>query len=100
MTARRGASLVELLLVIALIAALTALSVPALSRQESPNSTTLLLREIAAARSHAVVTGRPHTIAVTWKEKLHLLTVLPDGRTVADPIIPIDPYSGAGRSAP
>jgi prepilin-type N-terminal cleavage/methylation domain-containing protein len=92
-SARRGVTLVELIAVMAILALTTTLSSVALRRLDAPRTpdTDEALR---ALRRQALAAGRPVTSIVRREGTAHLVTVLADGRIIADGALHVDPATG------
>jgi prepilin-type N-terminal cleavage/methylation domain-containing protein len=92
---RKGFTLVELMIVLALLAIIAAVSATAfrlLDRSTSQNSNEL---EIARARHRAIESGRPVTITVRNSTGAHDVLALPDGGVVADSSVHVNRWTGA-----
>lgn len=90
---RRGATLVELLIVLAIIgvgASVVGLSLSRWKKLPAPNAR---LTAVAAARTLAVDSGRPVTRIVFVDSVAQLVTALPDGSVISDGDV-IDRFSG------
>jgi prepilin-type N-terminal cleavage/methylation domain-containing protein len=93
---RAGVTLVELLVVLAILAVTSSLASVALRRADTerqPVDDVLALRREAIAEGHAI------TRVVRLDTTSYVLTVLADGRVVADSALGIDPSTGL-RHAP
>ncbi|HEY2849482.1 MAG TPA: prepilin-type N-terminal cleavage/methylation domain-containing protein [Gemmatimonadaceae bacterium] len=90
---RAGTTLVELLVVLAILATLA--GVAALSVRRAPSTDPGdVWATIAAARRNAMRTGRETTVVVLRNGSPLSVALYPDGRTIADPALPIDPLTG------
>jgi prepilin-type N-terminal cleavage/methylation domain-containing protein len=93
----RGYTLVELMLVLAVMAATAGVSAVAWRRPEGPLER--VIRELHMARARAVETAEP----VVWRSHGSIVRFLPDGSAAGGPImlgatvVRVDPLSGVIR---
>jgi prepilin-type N-terminal cleavage/methylation domain-containing protein len=96
---RTGVTLVELLVTLAIMALLTAIALPALSRKQSRSDEDSDL--IQQLRRHAIMTGTVVTRTILIEGRPHLSTALPDGRVLTDTLVQADMRDGkASRNRP
>lgn len=89
-----GVTLVELLVVLILIglaASVVGLTLGSATRSISSRSQR---EDVTAARDSAIRTGRPLTVWIHGNTVKSEITALPDGRVIADTVLPIDRLSG------
>jgi prepilin-type N-terminal cleavage/methylation domain-containing protein len=96
---RTGVTLVELLVVIAIIAVMTTLSSVALRRIDAPASASAA-DQVLSLRREAIAAGRPITRVLRSDSVLHVVSVLADGRVLADSALRLNPSTGIGDVAP
>lgn len=99
MSARRAVTLVELLVVVAILGVTTALSSVALRRIDAPHaaSTGDVVRTL---RRDAIAAGRPITRVVVRDSATYVVTALADGRIIADSALGVDPSTGYSTDVP
>jgi prepilin-type N-terminal cleavage/methylation domain-containing protein len=97
-SARAGFTLIELLVVIAILSLMMGLSSMAFLRAGASRAPDLPA-QLLALRREAVHTGHPLTRALRRRETLYVVTVLPDGRVLADPALHLDPTTGVNADA-
>jgi len=90
---RSGVTLVELLVVLAILAITTSLASVALRRADSSRDVDAN-DQVLALRREAIATGHPITRVVRRDSASFIVTVLADGRVVADSALGIDPSTG------
>lgn len=93
MSARPGVTLVELLVVIAILAITTTLTSVALRRVDAAQPTDAG-DQVLALRRDVITAGRPMTRFVRRDSATYLVTVLADGRVLADSALGLDPSTG------
>ena len=86
-------TLVELLVVLAILATLAGVAALAVRRTPPVDPTDASIM-IAAARRRAMIAGVETTIVVTRNGSALSVALYPDGRTLADPALGIDPLTG------
>lgn len=103
--ARRGVTLVELLVVIVLLGIIAGVSVLGFARASTPardDKRDRVLGPLAAARRNALRMGRPVTITIDDSSAVLSATALPDGSVVADAgiqrLVAWDRLSGVART--
>jgi prepilin-type N-terminal cleavage/methylation domain-containing protein len=82
---RDGMTLLELLLVLALLGVLTSLTALRWHRQPAITHTTPEQEAVNRARTRAIASGRTTTILIPVDERLLPVTVRPDGVVIASP---------------
>lgn len=97
---RQGVTLLELLLVMALLALLLALSGLAVGYADAPGSSDELTEAASRARHAAVADRRPTSVHVLTPDGPTVLTAFPDGRVLAEPRFGIDPLTGRMNGDP
>ncbi len=95
---RRGTTLIELMITLALLAIIASVATLAIRRVEEPPPEDPV-RMLADTLRVVVATGHAATIRLVVEGKPALATILPDGSIVADSSVPIDRLSGAPRNA-
>jgi prepilin-type N-terminal cleavage/methylation domain-containing protein len=101
---RTGVTLIELIVVIALLAVASTVSVVALRRARPPSVREAAIAHVMSARDSALLTGRRVSIAledsVAGVLRSLPATAYPDGRVIADAVLGIDPLTGRPANAP
>jgi prepilin-type N-terminal cleavage/methylation domain-containing protein len=92
-TARSGVTLVELLVVMAILAVMSALSSVALRRADGARAADVA-GQVLALRRDAIAAGRPVTRLVRREGEISAVTALADGRVLADSALRLDPATG------
>jgi prepilin-type N-terminal cleavage/methylation domain-containing protein len=99
-TWRAGTTLIELLVVLAILATLAGVAALAV-RRAAPVDPTDPWTRIAEARRRTMMSGVETTIVVVHDERPLSVALYPDGRTLADSALRLDPLTGrrldAGR---
>ena len=98
MTARTGVTLVELLVVLAILAVTSALASVAFRSAETDRDRDAG-DQVLALRREAIATGRPFTRLVRREPTSFVVTALPDGRVLADSVLSVDPSTGLRRAS-
>lgn len=83
-TARRGFTLIELIVAVAIVGIMAGVAGLAFSRAAPVRSVNDTAAQVAAARSDALRLRRPVSVAVRIDGRVHRVTALPDGRVVGD----------------
>lgn len=91
---RRGVTLVELMVVIALLGLMAGITTVALARRPAVPAADVRVAPIVAARTAAIRRGRDSTVVFEVDGVRFLATAHPDGRIVAAKSLGIDPLSG------
>lgn len=94
MTARRGVTLVELVVVIVLLSVVAAVGGISARRARPIQVADAAVSRVLAARDSALASGRMVTVLVRIAGQQTSATAYPDGRLLADPRLGIDPFSG------
>jgi prepilin-type N-terminal cleavage/methylation domain-containing protein len=97
---RRGVTLVELIVVLAIIALMAGVTTLAFRRADLTPQVAPWVRAIAAARRLAIDSARTVSLTVRIADGLYSATALPDGSIVADPALGIDRLTGEVAHAP
>jgi type II secretory pathway pseudopilin PulG len=87
-------TLVELLVVLVILGITITLSSVALGKSEVARSADVS-SQLLALRRDAIRTGRPETRSLLDSAGAHVVTVLPDGRVLAEPMFRVEPAAGA-----
>jgi prepilin-type N-terminal cleavage/methylation domain-containing protein len=90
---RSGTTLIELLVVLAILATLAGVAALAI-RRDSPADPTNAWVQIATVRRRALTAGVETTIVVLHAGVPLSVALYPDGRTLADPALSLDPLTG------
>jgi prepilin-type N-terminal cleavage/methylation domain-containing protein len=90
---RSGVTLVELLVVLAILAIATGVSSVGLRRMDVVRAHDAS-EQLRGLQHDAISSGQAHTGVIRDSSATHAVTVLPDGRTYADPVMHIDPATG------
>lgn len=98
MTARAGVTLVELLVVMAILAVTSSLASVAFRRADTDRDRDVG-DQVLALRREAIAAGRPITRIVRGNSAAYIVTALADGRVVADSGLGADPSTGLRRAA-
>ena len=93
MSRRAGVTLIELVVVIAILGILAALSTVSFRAQRRTDGPTLAAR-IHAATREAVRSGRPVSFVVADGPSPYAVRALPDGRVLADAPLGVDVTTG------
>ena len=91
---RRGVTLVELLVVLAILGVVGAMSVTAFGGHVAPNGDDTARAALAQARSRALATGQPVRVTVRGDGGAYDATALPDGSVVAEPALRTERLTG------
>jgi prepilin-type N-terminal cleavage/methylation domain-containing protein len=98
LTARAGTTLVELLVVLAILAVTSSLASVAFRRADSARDASTG-DQILALRREAIAAGNAITRIVRHGSTSSAVTALPDGRVLADSALGIDLSTGLRRAA-
>lgn len=96
---RRGSTLVELIVVLALLAVTSAVTALALRVNPVSSADDTAMQQIMDARRAAVRDGRRVTIEVAVGNARHSATAHPDGRVVTAASLGVNPLSGRPADA-
>jgi prepilin-type N-terminal cleavage/methylation domain-containing protein len=96
----RGVTLVELIVVLAIVAVMAGVTTLAFRRADLTPQGEPWVRTIAAARRLAIDSARTVSLTVRVADGLYTATALPDGSIVADPQLGIDRLTGEVAHAP
>ncbi|MGH7615916.1 MAG: pilus assembly FimT family protein [Gemmatimonadaceae bacterium] len=99
MTPRRGATLVELIVTLVILAIISSVTVLAVRRFDAPTPGDLHAM-IADTLRAVLASGRPATIYVLTDSGPAWSTIRADGSVVADSSFDVEPLTGAPRRAP
>lgn len=91
---RRGVTLVELVVVLAIVATVLAVTAVSLSRSNAPTERQTVLATIAQLRSDALRSQKPRRAAIRVAGKMYSVLALPDGSVHAAPQLGIDQLTG------
>jgi prepilin-type N-terminal cleavage/methylation domain-containing protein len=97
-SARAGFTLIELLVVIAILSLMMGLSSMAFLRADSPRGPDLP-GQLLALRREAIRAGHPRTRTLRRGDTVYVVTMLADGRAIADPTLHLDPSTGGAADA-
>ena len=97
-TVRRGVTLVELIVVLAIVAIIAGVTTLAFRRVDLRPSVAPWVSALAAARRTAIDSDRVVTITVSAGDAPHAATALPDGSVVTD--LRVDRLTGEVPRAP
>jgi prepilin-type N-terminal cleavage/methylation domain-containing protein len=97
-TQRRGVTLIELLVTLALLALIACVTTLSIRRMEEPSPDDPA-RMLADSLRQAVATGRAATFRLTVNGRAALATTHPDGSVVADSVVPIDRLTAVFRDS-
>ena len=89
----RGATLVEMIITVALIGVISAIATLAFPRDRTPQPNDPLL-QVARARTLAVENSRRVSVSLTIDGRPVDVLALPDGSVIADSILHVDWMSG------
>ena len=95
----KGVTLVELLVVLVLIAIAASVVGLALGTAMHPAAAKSVRAEVNAARDSAIRVGQPLTLQIVGVDSGGAITVLPDGRVIADSALAIDRFTGDRHAA-
>ena len=98
--ARSGVTLVELIVVLAIIAVMASVTTLAFRRADLTPSVEPWVSAVAAARRTAIASGRTVHLTVRIGDSVYAATALSDGSVVADARLGIDRLSGEVSRAP
>lgn len=97
--ARAGTTLLELIVVLAIIAVLAGAATPMLRHASSPSANEAALRQVAEARASAVRSGRPVAVVVTREHEAPLAVLArPDGSVLGAESLGVESLSGRLRA--
>jgi prepilin-type N-terminal cleavage/methylation domain-containing protein len=99
MRARAGVTLIELIVVLALLSIVAGVVALAMRAAPSARAEDAALRRVLAARDSALRIGHPLTISMTLGGVEHSATAYPDGRVVADSTFHVDLLNGRPADA-
>jgi prepilin-type N-terminal cleavage/methylation domain-containing protein len=97
---RPGVTLVELIVVLAIIAVIAGVTTLAFRRADRGSSVAPWVSAVAAARRIAIDSGRTVSLTVRVGDSVYGATALPDGSVVADTRLGIDRLTGEVKRAP
>lgn len=97
--ARRGATLVELIVVIVLLGIMTGVGVLAFHSAERLAGSDVTVAQLMDARHVAVTEGKRVTIQLVTGGQRHDVTIFPDGRVITSAPLSLDPLSGRPGNA-
>jgi prepilin-type N-terminal cleavage/methylation domain-containing protein len=97
---RAGVTLVELIVVLAIIAVIAGVTTLAFRRAGSTPSVAPWVSAVTAARRTAIDSGRSVSLTIRVGDVVYAATALPDGSVVADAPLDIDRLTGEPRHAP
>jgi general secretion pathway protein H len=95
---RAGATLVELLVVLAILGIAAGVVGLAHARLEAPDAESERAARVAAARREALETRRPVRLTLETDEGPAVLTLYPDGTARGDTAFRVDPLTGRPRA--
>jgi prepilin-type N-terminal cleavage/methylation domain-containing protein len=95
---RHGVTLVELIVVLAIVAVIAGVTTLAFRRADLGPTVAPWVRTVAAARRTAIDSNRVVTITLSVDATPHAVTALPDGSVVTD--LPLDRLTGEVQRAP
>lgn len=94
---RNGMTLVELIVVLALLGILASIAALEFPRPPSPDERKLVAAEISALRARAVGTRDAQHDMVRMEGKAYLVSVLPDGSVITDSVLAMNRFTGRSR---
>jgi prepilin-type N-terminal cleavage/methylation domain-containing protein len=97
---RRGVTLVELIVVLAILGVFAGVTALAFRRKKPVPSALAWASEVAAARRTALDSARQVSLTVQIGDSVYAATAMPDGSVIADPQLGIDRLTGAPTHAP
>jgi prepilin-type N-terminal cleavage/methylation domain-containing protein len=97
---RSGVTLIELIVVLAILSVIAGVTTLAFRRADTTPSTPTWVSAVAQARRIALDSARTVSLAVRVGDSVYAATMLPDGSVVADPRLGIDRLTGEVRRAP
>jgi prepilin-type N-terminal cleavage/methylation domain-containing protein len=97
---RRGVTLVELIVVLAIVAIIAGVTTLAFRRADVAPPIVPWVAAIAAARRTAIDSARTVRLTVHLDDSVYAATALPDGSVVADARLGVDRLSGEVMHAP
>ena len=97
---RSGVTLVELIVVLAIVAIIAGVTTLAFRRADRTPSVQPWVSAIAAARRTAIDSARAVSLTVRIGDTVYAATALPDGSVIADAPLGIDRLTGEVAHAP
>jgi prepilin-type N-terminal cleavage/methylation domain-containing protein len=97
---RPGVTLIELIVVLAIVAIMAGVTTLAFRRADMTPTVAPWVSAVAAARRTAVDSGRTVSLTVRVGDKVYAATALPDGSVVADAALGVDRLTGEVAHAP
>lgn len=97
---RRGVTLVELIVVLAIVAVMAGVTTLAFRRADLGPQVEPWVSAVAAARRTAIDSDRAVPLTVRMGDSVYAATALPDGSIVADARLGVDRLTGEVHHAP